>query len=113
MVDAHLADTQTAIINLGCRNEEAPGLVGPGPVHQEQPRKAHGSNKLQHQHGPHSPLESCVLARWSFVQRKLLEAAARHPQKKLAVFPDNLKGGARIKVLTMNWFNSNPIPWEW
>lgn len=33
-------------------------------------------------------------------QRKLLEAAAKHPQKKLAVFPDNLKGGARIKVLT-------------
>ena len=33
-------------------------------------------------------------------QRTLLEAAARHPQKKLAVFPDNLKGGARIKVLT-------------
>lgn len=46
-------------------------------------------------------------------QRTLLEAAAKHPQKKLAVFPDNLKGGARIKVLTMNWFNSNPIPWEW
>ncbi len=33
-------------------------------------------------------------------QRTLLEAAAKHPQKKLAVFPDNLKGGARIKVLT-------------
>lgn len=33
-------------------------------------------------------------------QRTLLEAAARHPQKKLVVFPDNLKGGARIKVLT-------------
>lgn len=33
-------------------------------------------------------------------QRTLLEAAAKHPKKKLAVFPDNLKGGARIKVLT-------------
>ena len=33
-------------------------------------------------------------------QRTLLKAAAKHPQKKLAVFPDNLKGGARIKVLT-------------
>ncbi len=33
-------------------------------------------------------------------QRTLLEAAAKHPQKKLVVFPDNLKGGARIKVLT-------------
>ena len=33
-------------------------------------------------------------------QRALLEAAARHPQKKLINFPDNLKGGARIKVLT-------------
>lgn len=33
-------------------------------------------------------------------QRTMLEAAAKHPQKKLAVFPDNLKGGARIKVLT-------------
>ncbi len=33
-------------------------------------------------------------------QRTLLEAAAKHPQKKLAVFPNNLKGGARIKVLT-------------
>ena len=32
-------------------------------------------------------------------QRALLEAAAKHPQKKLVVFPDNLKGGARIKVL--------------
>ena len=33
-------------------------------------------------------------------QRALLEAAAKHPQKKLANFPDTLKGGARIKVLT-------------
>ena len=33
-------------------------------------------------------------------QRALLEAAAQHPQKKLANFPDTLKGGARIKVLT-------------
>ena len=33
-------------------------------------------------------------------QRTLLEAAAKNPQKKLAVFPGNLKGGARIKVLT-------------
>lgn len=33
-------------------------------------------------------------------QRALLEAAAQHPQKKLTNFPDNLKGGARIKVLT-------------
>ena len=33
-------------------------------------------------------------------QRALLEAAAKHPQKKLTNFPDNLKGGARIKVLT-------------
>lgn len=33
-------------------------------------------------------------------QRTLLEAAARHPQKKLVDFPANLKGGARIKVLT-------------
>jgi hypothetical protein len=33
-------------------------------------------------------------------QRVLLEAAARHPQKKLINFPDTLKGGARIKVLT-------------
>ena len=32
-------------------------------------------------------------------QRALLEAAARHPQKKLINFPDTLKGGARIKVL--------------
>jgi hypothetical protein len=33
-------------------------------------------------------------------QRALLEAAAQHPQKKLTRFPDTLKGGARIKVLT-------------
>ena len=33
-------------------------------------------------------------------QRALLEAAAKHPQKKLTHFPDTLKGGARIKVLT-------------
>jgi hypothetical protein len=33
-------------------------------------------------------------------QRALLEAAAQHPQKKLINFPDTLKGGARIKVLT-------------
>ena len=33
-------------------------------------------------------------------QRALLEAAAKHPQKKLTNFPDTLKGGARIKVLT-------------
>ena len=33
-------------------------------------------------------------------QRALLEAAAKHPQKKLTDFPDTLKGGARIKVLT-------------
>jgi len=33
-------------------------------------------------------------------QRALLEAAAQHPQKKLSNFPDTLKGGARIKVLT-------------
>ena len=33
-------------------------------------------------------------------QRTLLEAAAKHPQKKLTDFPDTLKGGARIKVLT-------------
>ena len=33
-------------------------------------------------------------------QRVLLEAAAKHPQKKLTNFPDTLKGGARIKVLT-------------
>ena len=33
-------------------------------------------------------------------QRVLLEAAARHPQKKLINFPDTLTGGARIKVLT-------------
>ena len=33
-------------------------------------------------------------------QRALLEAAALHPQKKLTNFPDTLKGGARIKVLT-------------
>ena len=33
-------------------------------------------------------------------QRVLLEAAAQHPQKKLINFPDTLKGGARIKVLT-------------
>ena len=33
-------------------------------------------------------------------QRALLEAAAKHPQKKLTNFPDSLKGGARIKVLT-------------
>ncbi len=33
-------------------------------------------------------------------QRVLLEAAAQHPQKKLTHFPDTLKGGARIKVLT-------------
>ena len=32
-------------------------------------------------------------------QRALLEAAAKHPQKKLTNFPDTLKGGARIKVL--------------
>ena len=34
------------------------------------------------------------------IQRALLEAAAQHPQKKLTNFPDTLKGGARIKVLT-------------
>jgi len=34
-------------------------------------------------------------------QRALLEAAAKHPQKKLTNFPDTLKGGARIKVLTV------------
>ena len=33
-------------------------------------------------------------------QRTLLETAAKHPQKKLTNFPDTLKGGARIKVLT-------------
>jgi hypothetical protein len=33
-------------------------------------------------------------------QRALLEAAAKHPQKKLTNFPDTLKGGARIKVIT-------------
>lgn len=33
-------------------------------------------------------------------QRTLLEAAAKHPQKKLVDFPENLKGGARMKVLT-------------
>ena len=33
-------------------------------------------------------------------QRALLEAAAQHPQKKMTNFPDTLKGGARIKVLT-------------
>lgn len=33
-------------------------------------------------------------------QRTLLEAAAQHPQKKLTNFPETLKGGARIKVLT-------------
>ncbi len=33
-------------------------------------------------------------------QRTLLEAAAKHPQKKLVHFPDNLKGGARMKVIT-------------
>ena len=33
-------------------------------------------------------------------QRALLEAAAQHPKKKLTNFPDTLKGGARIKVLT-------------
>ncbi len=33
-------------------------------------------------------------------QRALLEAAAQHPQKKLINFPETLKGGARIKVLT-------------
>jgi hypothetical protein len=33
-------------------------------------------------------------------QRALLEAAAKHPQNKLTNFPDTLKGGARIKVLT-------------
>jgi hypothetical protein len=33
-------------------------------------------------------------------QRALLEAAAQHPQKKLTKFPETLKGGARIKVLT-------------
>ncbi len=33
-------------------------------------------------------------------QRTLLEAAAKHPQKKLVDFPENLKGGARMKVIT-------------
>lgn len=33
-------------------------------------------------------------------QRRLLEAAAKHPQKKLVDFPDNIKGGARMKVIT-------------
>ena len=33
-------------------------------------------------------------------QRSVLEAAAKHPQKLLANFPANLKGGALIKVLT-------------
>jgi len=33
-------------------------------------------------------------------QRTLLEAAAKHPEKKLVDFPDNLKGGARMKVIT-------------
>ena len=36
----------------------------------------------------------------SDTQRKLLEAAAKHPQKLLADFPATLKGGALIKVLT-------------
>jgi hypothetical protein len=36
----------------------------------------------------------------SDTQRSLLEAAAKHPQKLLADFPVNLKGGALIKVLT-------------
>ena len=33
-------------------------------------------------------------------QHALLEAAAKHPQHKLVDFPANLKGGARVKVLT-------------
>ncbi len=33
-------------------------------------------------------------------QRALLDAAAKHRQNKLTNFPDTLKGGARIKVLT-------------
>ena len=33
-------------------------------------------------------------------QRALLQAAAHHPQRKLAEFPANLNGGARTKVLT-------------
>jgi DNA-binding PadR family transcriptional regulator len=33
-------------------------------------------------------------------QHKLLEAAAKHPQKRLTDFPATLKGGALIKVLT-------------
>ena len=33
-------------------------------------------------------------------QRALLEAAAKHPQKKLVDFPENLKGGARMKVIS-------------
>ena len=36
----------------------------------------------------------------SDTQSSLLEAAAKHPQKLLADFPANLKGGALIKVLT-------------
>ena len=36
----------------------------------------------------------------SDTQRNLLQAAAKHPQKLLADFPANLKGGALIKVLT-------------
>lgn len=33
-------------------------------------------------------------------QRKLLHAAAHHPEHLLTDFPVNLKGGARLKVLT-------------
>ena len=36
----------------------------------------------------------------SETQTKLLTAAAQHPEHLLADFPANLKGGARLKVLT-------------
>lgn len=36
----------------------------------------------------------------SDTQRTLLEAASQHPERQLMEFPANLKGGARIKVLT-------------
>lgn len=45
-------------------------------------------------------------------QLAVLHAAASHPQRKLIDFPDNLKGGARAKVLgaliNAKWIEASP-----
>jgi hypothetical protein len=47
-----------------------------------------------------SPFFKGKTMKLSETQTKLLNAAAQHPEHLLADFPANLKGGARLKVLT-------------